>query len=35
VAIYAGDPTGNRAFAVAQRALDEVENEAGADDQAR
>jgi 4-carboxymuconolactone decarboxylase len=35
VAIYAGVPTGNRAFAVAQRALDEVENEAGADDQAR
>jgi 4-carboxymuconolactone decarboxylase len=30
VAIYAGVPTGNRAFAVAQRALDEAGQEAGA-----
>jgi 4-carboxymuconolactone decarboxylase len=31
VAIYAGVPTGNRAFAVAQRVLDDVKNESGAD----
>jgi 4-carboxymuconolactone decarboxylase len=29
VTIYAGVPTGNRAFAVAQRVLDDVENEIG------
>ena len=27
VAIYAGVPTGNRAFAVAQRVLDDIKNE--------
>jgi 4-carboxymuconolactone decarboxylase len=31
VAIYAGVPTGNRAFAVAQRVLDDVKNESGTD----
>jgi 4-carboxymuconolactone decarboxylase len=31
VAIYAGVPTGNRAFAVAQQVLDDVKNESGAD----
>jgi alkylhydroperoxidase/carboxymuconolactone decarboxylase family protein YurZ len=29
VTIYAGVPAGNRAFAVAQRVLDDVENETG------
>ena len=29
VTIYAGVPTGNRAFAVAQRVLDDVKNEIG------
>jgi 4-carboxymuconolactone decarboxylase len=31
VTIYAGVPTGNRAFAVAQRVLDDVKNENGTD----
>ena len=31
VTIYAGVPTGNRAFAVAQRVLDDVKNESGTD----
>jgi 4-carboxymuconolactone decarboxylase len=31
VTIYAGVPTGNRAFAVAQRVLDDVRNETGTD----
>ena len=31
VAIYAGVPTGNRAFAVAQRVLDDIKNENGTD----
>jgi 4-carboxymuconolactone decarboxylase len=31
VTIYAGVPTGNRAFAVAQRVLDDVKNEMGTD----